>query len=82
MHKVVILDRKRGDKMTKEIRNILAARINTVAAMLADDANRLAFSGERYYKQNLMVLQKDFDTLRLLSEITFEVNNVLTSETE
>lgn len=68
--------------MDKEIRNILVARINTVAAMLADDAKRLAFSGERYYKQNLNLLQKDFDTLRLLSEIAFEVDNVLTSETE
>ena len=68
--------------MDKEIRNILAARINTVAAMLADDANRLAFSGERYYKQNLNSLQKDFDTLRFLSEIAFEIDNVLTCETE
>lgn len=68
--------------MTKGIRNILVARINTVAAMLADDANQLAFSGERYYKQNLMALQKDFDMLRLLSEIAFEVDNVLTDETE
>lgn len=68
--------------MDKEIRNILAARINSVAGMLADDAKRLAFSGGRYYQQNLITLQKDFDTLRLLSEIAFEVDNVLIGETE
>lgn len=68
--------------MDKEIRNILLARINTVAAMLADDAKRLAFSGERYYKQNLQLMQKDYDMLRLLSEITFEIDNVLTVKTE
>lgn len=56
--------------MDKEIRDILSARINTVAAMLADDANRLAFSGERYYKQNLHLMQKDYDMLRLLRLIT------------
>lgn len=68
--------------MDKEIRDILSARINTVAAMLADDANRIAFSGERYYKQNLHLMQKDYDMLRLLSEITFEIDNVLTAKTE
>lgn len=68
--------------MDKEIRNILSARINTVAAMLADDANQLAFSGERYYKVNLRVMQKDYDMLRLLSEITLEIDNVLTAKTE
>lgn len=68
--------------MDKEIRNILVARINTVAAMLADDAKRLAFSGERYYKQNLNLLQKDYDTFRLLSELAFEIDSVLTGETE
>lgn len=68
--------------MDKEIRNILAARINTVAAMLADDTKRLAFSGGRYYKQNLNLLQKDYDTLRLLSELAFEIDNVLSGETE
>lgn len=68
--------------MDKEIRNILSARINTVAAMLADDANRLAFSGERYYKDNLRVMQKDYDMLRLLSEITLEIDNVLTAKSE
>lgn len=68
--------------MDKEIRNILAARINTVAAMLADDAMRIAFSGGRYYQQNLNTLQKDFGTLRLLCETAFEIDNVLTGETE
>lgn len=68
--------------MDKEIRDILSARINTVAGMLADDAKRLAFSGGRYYQQNLMALQKDYDTLRLLSEIAFEIENVLSGETE
>ena len=42
--------------MDKEIRNILAARIN--------------------------LLQKDYDTLRLLSELAFEIDSVLTGETE
>ena len=68
--------------MDKEIRDILLARINSVVALLADDATRIGFSGGRYYKQNLLLMQKDFDMLRLLSEITFEIDNVLTAKTE
>lgn len=68
--------------MDKDIRNILLLRIKTALAMLSDDAMRIPFSGERCYQQNLKTLQNDFDTLCLLCEITFEIDNVLSGETE
>lgn len=59
----------------KDVNNIILARINTLSCMLADDAKRLVFSG-RYFKENLVVMQKDYDTLRLLAEIAFEINKL------
>ena len=61
--------------MTKEIIEILSARINTLACMIADDAKRLAFSGG-YFKEKLIIMQKDYDTLRMLTEIAFEIINL------
>ena len=59
----------------KDVNNIILTRINTLSCMLADDAKRLAFS-KRYFKENLVLMQKDYDTLRLLAEIVFEINNL------
>lgn len=59
----------------KDVNNIISARINTLSCMLTDDAKRLAFSSG-YFKENLVLMQKDYDTLRLLAEIAFEINNL------
>lgn len=58
-----------------DVINVIFARINTLTSMLADDVKRLAFSGN-YFKENLLLMQKDYDTLRMLAEIVFEINNL------
>lgn len=58
-----------------DVINVIFVRINTLTAMLADDVKRLAFSGD-YFKENLLLMQKDYDTLRMLAEIAFEINNL------
>lgn len=59
----------------KDVNNVISARINTLSCMIADDAKRLAFRGG-YFKEKLVILQKDYDTLRMLAEIAFEINNL------
>ena len=58
-----------------DVINVIFVRINTLNSMLADDVKRLAFSGD-YFKENLLLMQKDYDTLRMLAEIAFEINNL------
>lgn len=59
----------------KDVNNIISVRINTLSCMLADDAKRLAF-GNGYFKENLVIMQKDYDIMRMLAEIAFEINNL------
>lgn len=58
-----------------DVINVIFVRINTLNSMLADDVKRLVFSGD-YFKENLLLMQKDYDTLRMLAEIAFEINNL------
>lgn len=58
-----------------DVINVIFVRINTLTSMLANDVKRLAFSGD-YFKENLLLMQKDYDTLRMLAEIAFEINNL------
>ena len=59
----------------EDVNNFIVARINTLSSMIANDAKRLVFSGG-YFKENLVIMQKDYDTLRMLAEIAFEINNL------
>lgn len=65
----------------KDINDIISARINTLSCMIADDAKRLGFNGG-YRKENLLIMQKDYDTLRMLAEIAFEINNLVDKSPE
>lgn len=61
--------------MINEIIVILSARMNTLACMIADDAKSLAFSDDNF-REKLIIMQKDYDTLRMLTEIAFEIINL------
>ena len=59
----------------EDVNNFIAARINTLSSMIADDAKRLAFSAGDF-KEKMLIMQNDYDALRMLAEIAFEINNL------